>query len=207
MLKESFAPIAENPSLGPEFPTLLKYGAKSTPLMLDQNQIWRFFTSTFLYSGVLHFICNMLVQFRLGMFLEREWGWVWFLTTYLTSGLGGTVLSCILQPQDIGVGATGAVAGLVTAFGVQVLLCYKILDPFQRRLQGFQFTIFLVIVILLILCPLVNWSNVIGGCYVGILIGIVIWAAEENHRVWVIPALILLGSFAGGFCYLYLAMK
>ena len=44
------------------------------------------------------------------MFLEREWGWVWFLTTYITAGLGGTLLSCILQPHDVGVGATGAVA-------------------------------------------------------------------------------------------------
>lgn len=207
MLKHSFAPISENPSFGPTYATMLKFGAKSEPLMVQHNQVWRFFSSTFLYSGILHAVVNMIVQFRLGMFLEREWGWVWFLTTYITAGLGGTLASCVVEPQEIGVGATGAVAGLVTAFGVQVLLCYKILDPFQRRLQGIQFAIFFAIVLLLILCPLVNWSNVVGGCFVGLLIGVVIWAVEESHRVWVIPAFFLLASFAGGFCYLYLYMK
>jgi membrane associated rhomboid family serine protease len=207
MMKDSFAPIAENPSIGPTYATLIKFGAKSTPLMLDDNQTWRFFSSSFLCAGVLHAIFNMFVQFRLGMFLEREWGWVWFLTTYIISGLGGTVLSCVVEPHKVGVGATGAVAGLVTAFGVQVLLCYRILDSFQRRLQALQFAFFCAIVLLLVLCPLVNSSDVLGGCYVGVMIGIVIWAAEEHHRVWVIPASILLLSFAGGFSYLYLYMK
>ena len=112
MLHDSFAPIAENLSFGPSYATLVKYGAKSTPMMLDQNQVWRFvsfflfsfsssfafrffsflffsflffsslmffccpvcvwclmpfirfFSSTFLYSGLLHAVCNMVVQFR-----------------------------------------------------------------------------------------------------------------------------------------------
>ena len=49
MLHDSFAPIAENLSFGPSYATLVKYGAKSTPMMLDQNQVWRF-VSFFLFS-------------------------------------------------------------------------------------------------------------------------------------------------------------
>lgn len=47
---------------------------------------------------------------RLGMFLEREWGLIWYFVTYIVTGVGATLLSCILQPHDIGVGATGPIA-------------------------------------------------------------------------------------------------
>lgn len=207
MLKEGIAPLRENTSVGPAVHTLLSFGAKLDSSILHQNQIWRLFTSSFLHAGALHAIFNLIIQFRLGMYLEREWGWFLFLLTYIASGLGGTVLSCILEPSTVGVGATGAVAGLVTAYGMQVAMCYKSFDLFQRKLQTFQFLTFLIMVLILILCPYVDWSNVLGGGITGMLMGFAIWDREERRHFWIVPALLLLAGFAGGLCYLFLVMK
>jgi membrane associated rhomboid family serine protease len=204
LLKDGLAPIRENPSVGPTVTTLVKFGAKT--VLAEQSQMWRLLSSTFLYAGVLHAVFNLAIQFRLGMYLEREWGWPLFLITYLLSGLGGNLLSCILEPSLVGVGSSGAVAGLVAAYGVQVALCYRTFDTFQRRLQVFQFVTFFAMILILILCPFVNWSNVLGGCFIGALLGFAIWDREERRYFWIIPTLLLLTSFAGAICYLFLTL-
>jgi len=211
MLKDGLAPLRENTSVGPSPSTLLHYGAKLTHPILHDNQIWRFFSPTFLHAGVLHAIVNLAILFRLGMYLEREWGSLVFLLSYFVAGVGGTALSCILQPHTIGVGASGAVAGLVIAYGIQLALSFKSLDTFQRRLQVFQFITFLVMVLILMLCPYVDWSNMVGGGCTGLLFGIAIWDLKQerqHHRrlLWIVPATLLIVGFSGAFCYLYLVM-
>lgn len=108
-------------------------------------------------------------------------------------------------------------------------LSYKINDAFQRKLQAFQFLVFFIMMLILILCPFINWSNVVGGFIVGLLFGITvsfskiysfitkhfvysfiisnIWAAEEKHCVWIIPTALLLGGFGGAFSYFFIFMK
>lgn len=207
LAREGFADVRENPSFGPDVNALVDFGAKSTPLILHDKQIWRFFSSTFLYSGILHALFNLIIHFRLGMFLEREWGLLWYVLTYVVTSVGGTLLSCIAQPHDVGVGATGPIAGMIAAFGVQVLLCYKVFDSFQRKLQACQFLVFFVMMLILLLCPFINWSNAAGGFIFGILMGIIIWAVEEKHLVWILPAILVLVGLGGGFTFLFLFIK
>jgi len=80
---------------------------------------YRLFTAMFLHFGVIHLALNMYCLYLIGPALEQAFGQVRYLTTYLVSGLGGSVLSYALGPQnELAAGASGAVFGLFGAFYV-----------------------------------------------------------------------------------------
>ena len=60
---------------------------------------------------------------------------------------------------------------MVGAYGIQIALSFKALDGFQRRLQLFQFITFFLMLLVLMLCPFVDWSGIVGGGATGILLG------------------------------------
>ena len=53
--------------------TLIKYGAKFNPLILD-GEWWRFLTPIVLHIGLLHLLMNTLAVFYLGSAVERVYG-------------------------------------------------------------------------------------------------------------------------------------
>lgn len=80
---------------------------------------WTFLTYMFLHSGLLHLLFNMLLLFWIGSPVEERMGGRGFLAYYLVCGLGGAVLSLLLQQMvDVGltVGASGAIYGVLLAF-------------------------------------------------------------------------------------------
>ncbi len=100
---------------------LITYGAKDNSLIL-QGQYWRFVTPIFLHVNLLHVGLNMLNFVVLGVFLERLFGHMRFLLIYLITGIISIMASCMFMPQDISVGASGAIFGLVGAYSVFVLV-------------------------------------------------------------------------------------
>lgn len=92
---------------------MLDCGASYTPLIVENGEIFRIFTSMFLHFGMAHLLNNMLVLFVLGQRLEPTVGKIRFLLIYLLGGLGGNLLSlwADMKSQDyaVGAGASGAV--------------------------------------------------------------------------------------------------
>lgn len=92
---------------------MLECGAVYTPLILEQGQWYRMFTSMFLHFGAPHLINNMLVLFVLGQRLEPVTGKIRFLMIYILGGLGGNLLSLFFDMQagntSLSAGASGAV--------------------------------------------------------------------------------------------------
>ncbi len=83
---------------------------------------WQILTYMFLHGGFLHIFFNMLALWMFGVELEHLWGSRRFLVYYLLCGVGGAVTNLIVAPL-IGqaaptVGASGAVFGVLLAFGV-----------------------------------------------------------------------------------------
>ena len=72
---------------------MLDCGAAYAPLILDQGQWYRLFSSMFLHFGAPHLINNMLVLFVLGQRLEPVTGKIKFFLIYIFGGLGGNMLS------------------------------------------------------------------------------------------------------------------
>jgi rhomboid protease GluP len=89
--------------------TLIKYGAKFNPLILE-GEWWRFFTPIFLHIGILHLLLNTLALYYLGTAVERIYGNTRFLFVYLFAGFAGSLASFVYTPS-ISAGASGAIFG------------------------------------------------------------------------------------------------
>jgi rhomboid protease GluP len=100
---------------------LVRYGAKENTLLL-QGQYWRFLVPIFLHVNMLHLILNMANFVVLGRYLERLFGHTRFLLIYLLNGVVSCIASFLFAPDAISVGASGAIMGLVGAYGAFILM-------------------------------------------------------------------------------------
>ena len=100
---------------------LINYGAKDNDLIV-QGQYWRFVTPIFLHANLLHVGLNMLNLAVLGVFLERLVGHLRYLLIYFLTGIVSIIASFYFMPQEISVGASGAIFGLVGAYSIFVLM-------------------------------------------------------------------------------------
>lgn len=91
-------------------------------LLSGKFEIWQPFTSMWMHAGFIHLAINMFVLWSFGVMMQKIWGNKKLFTLYLLSGLGGSLLmllfSLIYPTVSIGVGASGAICGLVGAMAV-----------------------------------------------------------------------------------------
>lgn len=149
---------------------LVSYGAKDNDL-IQQGQYWRFVTPLFLHANALHVGLNMLNFFVLGIFLERLVGHLRFLLIYIVTGVVSIIASYIFSPQEVSVGASGAIFGLVGAYSIFVLVHRN-----AFRHGGIPALLWLVVIIGINLGLGFAISNVdnyahIGGLVSGFLLG------------------------------------
>jgi len=105
------------------------WGASNPFYVLEQGEFHRLFTAMFLHGDITHIIFNMLSLYYIGATVERFFGTVRFAIIYLLGGLGGSVLSVLLNGDDVfSVGASGAVFALV---GAELIFLYQ-----HRKLLG-----------------------------------------------------------------------
>ncbi len=94
------------------------------PLYVTQDfALWQFVTYMFLHSPAppfFHILFNMLTLFMFGNELERYWGTRRFLTYYFVTGIGAGLCSWFvaMHSRDVIVGASGAIYGLLLAYGM-----------------------------------------------------------------------------------------
>ncbi len=83
---------------------------------------WQVFTYMFMHGGFAHLFFNMLALWMFGMELENTWGSRKFFIYYILCGLGAAIANLVVAPL-VGqagptVGASGAVFGILVAFGM-----------------------------------------------------------------------------------------
>lgn len=74
---------------------------------------WRIVTGGFLHAGLIHLALNMWLLFLLGSILEPALGRLRFGAVYATSLLSGSLGVLLVSPDQVTVGASGAVFGLM----------------------------------------------------------------------------------------------
>ena len=129
-----------------------------------QGQWYRLITSAFLPPpggglGPLDIIFNMWALILVGPALERLLGHVRYLTVYLVSALGGSVVLYLLVPYELALGASGAIFGLFGAWFVVA-----------RRLRLDSRWIVTVVVLNLVIgfvVPNIAWQAHLGGLLAG----------------------------------------
>src|SRR5215831_19338078 len=130
-----FLPYFASGSLHRHMTVLLALSAEGA---VHNFLVWQVFTYMFLHGGITHLLFNMLTLWMFGTQLERDWGTRQFLKYYFLCGIaaGVCVLAVNIALNEWGVptiGASGAIFGLLLAFGVSY--------PDQTVLMNFLFPI------------------------------------------------------------------
>ncbi|KAF9601322.1 hypothetical protein IFM89_018750 [Coptis chinensis] len=184
----SFQPLRENPLFGPSSSTLLKMGALEWNKVVHQHQGWRLISCMWLHAGIIHLLANMLSLVFIGIRLEQQFGFVRIGIIYLLSGFGGSVLSSLFIRNNISVGASGALFGLLGAMLSELLTNWTIYTNKTAAL----FTLIVIIAINLAVGILPHVDNFahIGGFATGLLLGFILlvrpqfgWVESQNLPV------------------------
>mmetsp|Transcript_25202 Transcript_25202/g.37102 ORF Transcript_25202/g.37102 Transcript_25202/m.37102 type:complete len:320 (+) Transcript_25202:19-978(+) len=192
MIQCGIAPLRLNPMIGP-YPDALSYwGGKNAYLILEEDENWRLITPIFLHAGILHLVGNVAVQMDAGAFFEQEWGSINWLVIYLSSAIGSSMLSCIVMPDYVSVGSSGAVCGL---FGAKLAEVFCRACESQKTRQGrigheirkeqLGGVLCSVIVVgLFSFIPFVDWGAHLGGLLTGMAVGMVIFSCSIVTLCW-----------------------
>ncbi|WP_447943928.1 rhomboid family intramembrane serine protease [Microbacterium aurum] len=148
-------------------------------------QPWRLLTVTLVHASIWHVALNMLALWALGRSLEPLLGRWRFLSLYLLSALGGSVLGALLAPTTPVVGASGAVWGLLGAMFV-----------IGRHLGANVTAIAIILGLNLVITFLPNsniaWQAHIGGGLVGALVGLIFAKTrkirQRRTQIWLLVA-------------------
>ncbi|KAF7813257.1 RHOMBOID-like protein 2 [Senna tora] len=182
----SFQPLRENPLFGPSSSTLTKMGALQWDSVVNGHEGWRLVSCIWLHAGLIHLAANMLSLIFIGIRLEQQFGFVKIGVIYLISGFGGSVLSCLFIRNNISVGASGALFGLLGAMLSELITNWTIYSNKAAALA----TLVVIIVINLAIGILPHVDNFahIGGFLSGFLLGFILlprpqfgWTQQHHH--------------------------
>jgi membrane associated rhomboid family serine protease len=111
--------------------SLIDKGALYGPAVAN-GEVYRLITSGFLHAGFLHVALNMYVLYILGTLLEPGIGRLRFLLLYFVSLLSGSFGALVVSPNNLTVGASGAIFGLMGA--AVIVMRNRGIDPMQSGL-------------------------------------------------------------------------
>lgn len=82
--------------------------------------VWQLVTYMFLHGSLMHILFNMLALWMFGSTLEGDWGTPEFVKYYFFTGIGAGLTNAAVFPHEMmpTVGASGAIFGLLLAYGV-----------------------------------------------------------------------------------------
>jgi membrane associated rhomboid family serine protease len=139
-----------------------------------EGEWYRLVTSGFLHEGIIHIGFNMFLLLILGRLLEPALGTPRFLVLYFASLLAGSLGALILDPNALGLGASGAVFGLAGA--VFVIARGRGMDALASQI-GF---LILFNLVFSFIYPNISIGAHIGGLVGGIICAGTIVAGEKG---------------------------
>jgi membrane associated rhomboid family serine protease len=106
-------------------------GTQVSQIGIADGEYWRLVTGAFLHdpNNPLHILFNMYLLYLLGRMLEPALGHVRFVALYFASLLAGSFGALVAAPDELTVGASGAVFGLMAA--AFVLQRARGIDPWR----------------------------------------------------------------------------
>jgi len=190
--------VAVGHSFSPSTPALLNAGASNGTLIFS-GQWWRLLTAMFLHGNLLHITSNMWALFNLGLLAEILYGRRNYIFLYLIAGLGGSVLSVWWHPQEVGVGASGAIFGIAGA--LLPALKFQKNPRIGMALKGALKSIFMFVVFNLALgatIPVIDNAAHVGGLLTGLVVGFLLpsYTVEEERKRTGQAAAVFLAAFA-----------
>lgn len=144
--------------------------------LVSNGWYWQLFTSMFVHATIIHLAGNMLFLFVFGLRGEEMFSLPEYLVIYLLGGLTGNVLSLIMGPDFVSVGASGAIFAL---FGACVI--------YDRRRIGQSITGALIFAFFLLMFSSganVNYLAHVGGLVAGLIMGYVLASRRKPETAY-----------------------
>ncbi|WP_107839634.1 rhomboid family intramembrane serine protease [Metasolibacillus meyeri] len=156
------------------------YAGASINGLIAAGEWWRMITSMFLHYGFLHILFNMFSLFLFGPELEKIAGKMRFLTIYFLAGIFGGIATFAIQdnPLYTSVGASGAIFGIIGAFGALVFYMRRTMP----QLRQIILPIIVVSVIMTFLQPNINVTSHLGGLVTGFILGLFYFKPKNMLR-------------------------
>ena len=178
--------------------------------MVYKDEWWRLFSPIMLHAGVIHLVSNVFIQLRVGGYLNLVFGTKRWLIIYILSGVYGNMCSCCFLTDSIGVGSSGALLGILTAWIVYIIFRWQKIPESLKMTRNCQLLVVLFAVgftLSMSFTDLVDWAAHFGGSLQGLLWGVILLAHEldnVNTRLYVriIALLISICSFTYTIYYL-----
>jgi rhomboid protease GluP len=185
---------------GAALPSLLLYGAKATPLILDRGETWRLFAANLLHKDPLHLAFNAFALWNVGGALERAVRPADYLALLIFTALGTTLVSAI-GADSISLGASGmafGVLGAAVTFGWRRGVRGTLRSYFGLRIVPWLLALFAAG---LGSAGVDNWGHG-GGLLTGALVGCFLtprrWPGEAAARRLAAAAGALIGTLSLG---------
>ncbi len=166
--------------LGPGAETWVVLGAKYA-YQIRRGSLQRLFAPIFLHSGLIQIVINLYGQVRMGLYLERSWGWYRFMCIHFFGGIGGILLSCIIQTNTIGCGAGASLMALLGAYGAQLIMTFHRLDSQQLLADCFLSSALVCITMIEGIAPLhayVDFTAHLAALVIGFFIAIFVFGKD-----------------------------
>lgn len=138
---------------------------------------WQLFTSMFVHLNLFHLLGNLFFLLIFGLRAEEVFSLWEYLTVYFLSGLTGNLLTLLLGPWTVSVGASGSIFGM---FGAVVIYLRM---SFGQSVMGALMFSFL----LLLMTggnEQVNILGHFGGLVAGLFIGYLLAKSRINRVVY-----------------------
>jgi membrane associated rhomboid family serine protease len=165
----------------------LDLGTVTVPI---QEQVWRLFVTPFLHQDQLGYAIVALVAVGIfGTMLERRFGPLPVLATFVLSGAAGAALTVVLEtppllddePLYLVFGANGAALGLLCAWLVDDRVAARRGEDRENDLIG-VYVIAAVLVLLSLTTEEANIAAAVGGAAAGALIGLALPVFTRKTR-------------------------
>jgi membrane associated rhomboid family serine protease len=163
---------------------MVRFGAKESALIVWRGEYWRLLSSVMLHAGVIHIVPNVLIQLRIGGYLNICYGTPKWFFIYFISGFFGEIMSCLIIPDAVGVGSSGALMGMLASWVVWIVFRWDKIPPecrSQRNCQLFTVVAAIVITLATSFMPAVDYAAHAGGAFQGFLWGIVMLGNESEE--------------------------
>lgn len=158
------------------------YPSDYHPEGVIDGEWYRLLTGAFLHLpptegtfGILHIVMNMVSLWNIGRVVEAQLGRVRYITLYLLSALGGSVLVLLIAPDTPTLGASGAIFGLGAAYYVMA----RRLGADMRSVNQFMAGLMIWLVIS---AWATSWQGHLGGLLAGGVVTLAYAYAPRDRR-------------------------
>jgi rhomboid protease GluP len=151
---------------------VLNYGQYNYAVF--NGAVWQLFTAMFIHANIEHIVGNMLFLFIFGLRAEKMFDLKEYFSIYILSGLAGGILTLLMGPNTVSVGASGAIFGIIGASTI-----YPRRAIGQSILTALLYSFFLLIINI---SQDVNVFAHLGGLLAGLLIGYVLAMTRKPRQ-------------------------